>query len=158
MLREVLIGTVAGAAGTAVLNIVTNLDMVVRARPASGVPATVAGEMAARAGVDPLSIENEAEEAQNRQSGAGALLGYVTGIGIGAIYGCVRPHSRGIPTPVMGATLGLAAMVASDVPAATFNATDPKTWGANAWLSDLIPHMLYGFATAAVYETLTRRR
>lgn len=156
MLREILIGTIAGSAGTATLNIVTNLDMVVRGRPASGVPATIAGEMAARAGVEQLSTENESDAAQNRQSGAGALMGVLVGLGIGAAYGTVRPFASGVPTPLMGATLGLAAMAASDVPAATFNATDPKTWGANEWLSDLIPHLLYGFVTAAVYETLTR--
>lgn len=158
MLREILIGTIAGSAGTAALNVVTNLDMVTRARPASGVPATVAGKIAARAGLEPLSVENQSDEAQNRQSGAGALLGYVVGIGIGAAYGCVRPYSTAIPTPIMGATLGLAAMAASDVPASTLDVTDPKTWGPNEWLSDLIPHMIYGFVTAAVYEALTRRR
>lgn len=30
--------------------------------------------------------------------------------------------------------------------------TDPRRWHANAWLSDFIPHLAYGLATASVYE------
>jgi hypothetical protein len=30
--------------------------------------------------------------------------------------------------------------------------TDPRTWPASSWLSDLLPHLAYGVVTAAVWE------
>lgn len=157
MLRNVAIGLVAGAAGTAALNITTYLDMLVRARPGSSVPATVAGEMADRAGVESLSVQNEGEEAQNRRSGAGALLGFATGLGIGAGYGALRSRLDSVPVYAGGPSLGVAAIVGSDAPAAAFNVTNPTSWGPNAWLSDIVPHMIYGVVTAATYERLAKR-
>ncbi len=58
MLREILIGTAAGAVGTVTLNAVTYGDMVVRGGPASSVPSQVAGQLVDEMGVD-LSAENE---------------------------------------------------------------------------------------------------
>jgi hypothetical protein len=55
------------------------------------------------------------------------------------------------------AGLGLAAMAASDLPATALGVTDPRTWGAAGWASDLLPHLAYGLATAAVYEALAGR-
>ncbi len=46
-------------------------------------------------------------------------------------------------------------MAASDVPLVMLKASDPKTWGVSGWLSDLIPHLIYGFVTVATYETLS---
>ena len=60
MLREVLLGTAAGAVGTAALNAATYTDMAVRARPPSSVPAEVAGKLAEKAGVD-LGSDEEAQ-------------------------------------------------------------------------------------------------
>lgn len=157
MLRNLTIGLVAGAAGTAALNITTYLDMAVRARPGSEVPATVAGEMAAHAGIESFSVQNQDDAAQNRQTAAGALLGIATGIGIGAGYGLLRTRVTQLPLIASGTGLGIAAMVASDGPAAVFNVTDPRSWGANEWLSDIVPHMVYGLVTAAVYESLRSR-
>jgi hypothetical protein len=157
MLRDVLLGAIAGAAGTAALNITTYLDMTVRARPASSVPATVAGKLADRTGIDSLSNRSGDETTQNRQSGAGALLGYAAGLGLGALYGAVRPYSTRVPLGLAGTSLGLAAMATSDVPIAALDVSDPRTWGAADWLSDLIPHLIYGIVTVATYETLSRQ-
>ena len=44
-------GVAAGAVGTAVLNTLTYLDMAVRGRPSSSVPADTAGKMADLFGV-----------------------------------------------------------------------------------------------------------
>jgi hypothetical protein len=33
----------------------------------------------------------------------------------------------------------------------------PRTWGAAGWASDLLPHLVYGLATATVYEALAGR-
>jgi hypothetical protein len=145
-----LIGGAAGAVGTLALDTATYLDMVVRARPSSGMPGEVAGQLAERANV-PLGAE---EDARQRQGGLGALLGYATGIGIGLAYGLVRPWLRRAPAPVAGVALGLAAMAGTDVPATVLGVTDPRKWPPSGWLSDLLPHLAYGFATAATFEAL----
>jgi hypothetical protein len=77
------------------------------------------------------------------------------GLGIGATYGLLQslvPAPRRPWTPTVG--LGLAAMTASDLPATALAVTDPRTWGAAGWVSDLLPHLAYGVATATVYEAL----
>ena len=155
MLRNALVGAAAGAVGTVALNATTYADMVVRARPSSSVPSEVAGELAGKARVD-LSGEGRGDDetAQNRKSGLGALFGIATGVGVGPAYGLIRPRlGRSVSVPRAAVVLGLAAMAGSDVPAASLGVTDPTQWGANAWISDLVPHLAYGLATAAAYET-----
>jgi len=41
-------------------------------------------------------------------------------------------------------------------PMAALGVTDPRTWPADSWVSDLVPHVAYGLATAAAYEALRR--
>ncbi|HEX6196970.1 MAG TPA: hypothetical protein VFZ37_13740 [Jiangellaceae bacterium] len=145
-------GVIAGATGTVALNAATYTDMLVRARPASSVPAEVANELADRADVS----LGEERTRTNRTQGAGALLGYVTGLGIGIGYSLAPRMMKNLPVWATGPVLGVAAMAGSDVPATVVGATDPKKWGVNAWLSDIIPHMVYGVTTAAVYRMLDR--
>ncbi len=158
MLREALIGAAAGAVGTVALNATTFGDMVVRGRPASSVPAQVAGQLVDKMGID-LSAEDEEQDgptAQNRQSGLGALQGYVVGLGLGAAYGLVRPRLGDVSVPRAGGGLCLAAMVGSDGPATALGVTDPRQYDLNSWVSDIIPHLAYGLMTATTYEALTR--
>ena len=151
MRRELATGLAAGAAGTVALNVTTYLDMALRGRGSSGMPAQAAGKLADKAGVD-LSGAGDEETAHNRQSGLGALLGYATGLGVGAVYGIVRPSMRRLPWPLAGVGLAAAAMAGSDVPATALGITDPREWPASSWLSDIIPHLAYGFATALTYD------
>ena len=30
--------------------------------------------------------------------------------------------------------------------------TDPRTWGTSDWVSDVVPHLVYGVVTAATAE------
>jgi hypothetical protein len=83
-------GIAAGAVGTIALDVITYLDMVVRARPASSLPAEVAGALVERAGVELSADGNQSERAANRRSGLGALFGYCVGLGVGAAYGLLR--------------------------------------------------------------------
>jgi len=141
------------------LNAVTYADMAINGRPASSVPADVAGALAEKVGLD-LSAEGEdpdGETAQNRQSGLGALMGYVTGLGVGTAYGLIRPHLGGVSKPVAGVALALAAMAGSDVPATVLGATDPTTWPLSSWATDFGFHLAYGIVTAIAYEALTAR-
>jgi hypothetical protein len=127
-------------------------------RPASSLPAEVAGALAERAGVELAAGGNDSESAGNRRSGLGALLGYGVGLGVGGAYGLLRSRLPGQLRPrAAAAGLGLAAMAASDLPATALGVTDPRTWGAAGWVSDLLPHLAYGLATATVYEALADR-
>lgn len=148
---SLLLGLVAGAAGTVALNIVTYADMALRGRASSSMPAEAAGTLAAAAGV-PLGDENDAK---NRKQGLGALLGYVTGLGVGAAYGLLRARTS-VPLPVAAIGLGAAAMAGSDTPITMLGLTDPRTWPASGWASDLVPHLAYGIVAARAYDLVTR--
>jgi hypothetical protein len=80
-------GLIAGAVGTFALDVATYLDIALHGRPASSAPRRAAEELARRAGVS----LGEGEVAANRAEGAGALLGYATGLAGGVVYGMVRP-------------------------------------------------------------------
>lgn len=152
MPRVVLKGIIAGAAGTVALNTATYADMAIRGRPSSGMPAMVVEELLKKAGMDP----GDGETAQTRKTALGALMGLGVGVGIGASYVLASPR-RG-STLLSGAALGLAAMAASDVPAAVLGVTDPAEWSANSWLSDIVPHFIYGAVTAAAYKAMAGDR
>jgi hypothetical protein len=146
-------GLVAGAAGTAALNVLTYLDMALRGRPESSVPAQVVEELTKRAGVALDRQQGRApDKTENRKQAFGALSGYVVGLGIGALYGVSRAWLPRPSISLAGPALGLAAMAASDVPATTLGATNPKEWTASGWLSDLVPHLAYGLIAASTYE------
>jgi hypothetical protein len=154
--RSVLVGAVAGAAGTAVLDITTYADMALRGRPSSKTPSTMVKIVAESAGIEPLAAGDDT--AKNRRSGVGALLGYAVGLGVGTVYGAIRPSLRGkVPLVVAGLAAGAAAMALADVPATTTGATDPKTWGPSGWLADAIPHALFGLTLALTFDALDER-
>lgn len=154
MLRQAWIGVAAGAVGTVALNVTTYADMAIRGRPASSLPSKVAGALADKIGLN-LSSEQEghdSEAAQNRLSGLGALMGYVTGLGVGATYGLVRPHLRDVPLPIMGVATGITAMAGSDVPATALALTDPTSWSRSDWALDFGFHLAYGMVTAIAFD------
>ncbi len=131
------------------LDVTSYADMALRARSSSGLPAEVVKRLSERAGIP---IENE-----NRASALGAISGYMVGVGVGAVYGALRPRVPRVPLMLSAVALGAAAMLASDVPATRIGATDPRTWGIGGWVSDIIPHIAYGLVTAAVFDAVTDR-
>jgi hypothetical protein len=156
MLGRLLLGAVAGAAGNLTLEIVTYGDMLLRGRAASGVPATMAGTLADNFGIEAPSSAATGNQADNRRSAAGALLGYALGIGLGGAYGLARPSLGRVSTPLRGVAVGLAAMAAADTSYAVTGVSDPKSWSVADWISDLVPHIIYGLVTVATYETIAR--
>ena len=150
MKRGVVAGAIAGAVGTLALDIVSYVDMYAQGRSASSAPGDAAAALAKSVGVD-LSGDDDASA--NRRSAVGALLGYSTGIFVGAAYGALRskPGKRRA-----GVRLGAAAMACADVPLVAMGLTDPRTWGTAGWVSDIVPHLAYGIVAARTYDGITR--
>jgi hypothetical protein len=142
-------GMIAGAAGSAALNVVSYLDMVVRGRPASSTPNETVGRLAGLAHVD-LGSE---DLATNRRAGLGPLLGYGLGVGVGAVF-AVLSRRRRVASPVAVPLLGAGVMALSDGTMAALGVTDPRRWSRADWWSDLVPHLAYGVAAAATWYRL----
>jgi hypothetical protein len=137
----VLRGAAAGAAGTSALNAVTYLDMAVRGRASSSTPERTVEKLADKAHVP---IPGDADTRSNRVQGLGPLTGLAAGIGMGALTGLVRAagfRSR----PLVGTGLITAGvLVAANGPMTVLGITDPRTWSRTDWISDLVPHLVYG--------------
>ena len=172
MANRIVAGLVAGAAGTLALNVAGYLDMLVRGRPASRLPADVAGRLADEIGL-PLDFDLDADaendvdadddeeleergRVANRQEALGALLGYSNGLGIGVGYALLRLILPRPPTWLAGAALGGLAMAGSDYPATRLGLTDPQTWSGADWIADVVPHMAFGVVTAAAFEAIKK--
>src|SRR4051812_1978207 len=143
-------GAAAGAAGTTAINAVTYLDMALRGRPASSTPEDTVDRLAGTAG---LAIPGEGEVRHNRVSGLAALTGLLTGVSVGALGGLLTTQLR-LPLPVLSVLIGAAAMAGSNIPMTALGVTNPRTWDATSWVSDVIPHLVYGVVTAAVLTSV----
>jgi hypothetical protein len=139
-------GAAAGAAGTTALNAVTYLDMAGRGRGSSSTPEQTVEALAEKAHVQ---IPGDEETRQNRVQGLGPLTGLVAGVGIGVLVGLVR--AAGFRSqPLVGTALTTAGvLVATNGPMTVLGITDPRTWSATDWVSDVVPHLAY----AAVVKT-----
>jgi hypothetical protein len=153
MLSWILRGMAAGAVGTTALNAASYFDMVLRGRPASRIPEESADRLSTITGVP---VPGRGEQREHRLVGLGGLLGIATGIGVGAAYGAAARLGWRPSLPVAALTTGVAAMAAADVPLVAMHLTDPRSWRASDWLSDLLPHVAYGAATAATWAALSR--
>lgn len=154
---RLLAGIAAGAAGTTALNAVTFLDMVLRARPSSTTPEDTVRAAEDATGLSLADAGPDSDDADARRSGLGALLGIAAGLGTGMAYGLARPLLDGLPAPVRGLLVGIAANVATTGPMAVAGVTDVREWTAGSWVGDLVPHLAYGLATALVADALLRR-
>ncbi len=145
MMSSALRGAAAGAAATTALNAATYLDMALRGRGASSTPERSVEGLLQAAGLD---VPGEGETRAHRLSALGSLLGLATGVTVGAAYGAVT--SRGRPGLTAGTVLGsVAAMLAGNAPMVALGVSDPRTWSAGDWVSDLLPHAAYGAVLAA---------
>lgn len=149
VLRGGLVGLAAGAAGTTALNTVTYLDMTFRARPSSSTPQDTADALAETMGVH---IPGDDKTRANRLAGLGPLLGIAAGAGVGAVFGVARALGFRPPLLVGALLAGAGAMAATDLPMAALGVSDPRTWAAQDWLSDAVPHAVYGLVVCAVLE------
>jgi hypothetical protein len=151
VLRALAIGAAAGAAGTTALNAVTYLDMALRGRPTSGTPEQTVRRLSE---VTHVPVPGEGESRANRVAGLGPLAGLVTGVGAGVLLALARAAGW---RPSLGAEAGVAATLAllgSNGPMTALGVTDPRTWPASAWVSDVVPHLAYGAVAAGVLRAL----
>lgn len=146
MFRALLRGAAAGAAGTTALNAVTYLDMAVRARPASSTPQQSVEVLAQKLG---HPVPGEGERHENRLAGLGPLNGIAVGVGIGAVAGLLRPVLARLSLPVGATVIGAAALAAANIPMKRLGVSDPATWSAADWVSDVVPHAAFGLVTHA---------
>jgi hypothetical protein len=140
-------GLISGAAGTLALEAATYVDMMLRGRPASELPSAAAEKIADQVPIDLGS----GDEAENRKSALGALLGYGTGLAVGLGLGLFAGRRR-IPTLRGGIAVGLVAMAAADLPMVKLKLTDPSTWKRSDWIADIVSHVMYGVIATAVYN------
>jgi hypothetical protein len=143
MMRMLLRGLAAGAAGTTALNAATFLDMVLRGRPSSETPEQSVAVLLDKAGVQ---LPGGEDERGNRLSGLGSLGGSATGLGVGFV--AALSGVRRLPLLLSAALLGAAAMAATDVGMARLGVSDPSSWSGADWLADALPHAAYGLAAA----------
>jgi len=151
LVRGVLIGAAAGAAGTTALNAVTYLDMVVRGRPTSSTPEATVEKLSDKIHVP---VPGEGAARQNRVAGLGPLTGLVAGVGVGAGLGVGRAAGWRPDLVVSGLLATVGALIGSNAPMTVLGVTDPRTWAATDWVADVVPHVVYGAVTAWVLQGL----
>ena len=149
MMRRILRGAAAGAAGTTALHAVTYADMALRGRPPSRTPEESVEKIARMLGAD---LPGDAGARENRLQGLGALAGMATGVLVGAAYGAVEGLVRRQQPALRGVLVGTAALVGANAPMAVLGISDPRSWSAADWVSDLVPHVAYGLVTALTYD------
>jgi hypothetical protein len=146
-------GAAAGAAGSTALNAVTYLDMAGRGRGTSSTPEQTVEALAEKAH---LAIPGEGETRENRLQGLGPLTGLVAGVGVGVLVGLAR--AAGFRSqPLVGTLLTTAGvLVAANGPMTVLGITDPRTWSATDWVSDLVPHLAYGAVVKTTMDAFDR--
>jgi hypothetical protein len=143
----VLRGAAAGAAGTTVLNVVTYLDMAVRGRPASSTPENTVEKLAQTAH---LTVPGEGAKRASRLEALGALTGLVAGVGVGGLLGLSR--ASGFRAGPLLTTLIV--LVSTNGPMTVLGVTDPRTWSAVDWVSDVVPHLAYAAVVTTTMDAL----
>ncbi len=149
----VLRGAAAGAAGSTALNAVTYLDMAVRGRGTSSTPEDTVEKLAETAHVP---IPGDGDTRQNRLQGLGPLMGLVAGIGVGVLGGLARASGHRSATPVGVTLTTLGVLVAANGPMTVLGVTDPRTWSATDWVSDLVPHLAYAVVVKTTMDAFDR--
>lgn len=151
LLRGLLAGAVAGAAGTTALNAITYADMALRGRP----PSRTAEQSVERiARTVHLRVPGPPGRRTHRTTGLGALLGMATGTGLGALAGAVRASGVRLPYPLGAAATAGLAMLAANGPMTALKVTDPRRWTPADWASDVVPHAGYGAVVSAALRLL----
>ena len=151
-MRGIAAGIVAGSVGTLALDIASYFDMISSGRAASETPSNLVAAMAKSFGYE--SLTEDSDEAKNRRSALGAVLGYANGLTFGATHGLLHGIFRHLPWPVEGVIIGLASTAATDMLYAKYEVADPTTYTPTVWAYDIGFHMIYGLITAATLRAI----
>ena len=151
-MRGISAGLVAGSVGTLALDIASYLDMISSGRAASETPSNLVAAMAKSFGFD--SLTEDSDEAKNRRSALGAVLGYCNGLSFGVTHSMLHGIFRHVPWPIEGIILALASTAATDALYAKYEVSDPTTYSATVWAYDIGFHLVYGLATAATLRAI----
>ena len=121
--------------------------MAVRGRPASSTPEDTVEKLASAAGVE---VPGDDESRRNRLAGLGPLTGIATGVG------AASSPATGSPAVAsrVGRHRGDCGDGGCERPDDFLGITDPRSWDAASWISDVVPHLAYGIVTAAVTKRL----
>ncbi|MET7612513.1 hypothetical protein [Streptomyces seoulensis] len=147
MIHSILRGCAAGAAGTTALNAASYGDMALRGRSASDVPAEAADRLVDDVG---LHVGGTGEQRSNRLSALGALSGIGVGVATGVVVSVAHRAGARVPWWMGSLVTGVLAMAATDVSMTRLGVTDPRTWSPTDWVSDLVPHLVFGAVTYGV--------
>ncbi|GHH06515.1 hypothetical protein Srubr_07130 [Streptomyces rubradiris] len=129
------------------LNAATFADMALRGRPSSQAPAQTVDK------ITQGTVPGSGEDRENRLSGLGGLSGIAVGVGTGVVVSLARHAGLRLPCWLGGVVTGALAMTATDLPTARLGVSDPAGWSASDWVSDAVPHLMYGLATyGALHE------
>jgi hypothetical protein len=151
MIREVITGAAAGAAGTTALNAVTYADMALRGRSASTTPEDAVNAIVERL---PGDVPGSGDTRANRVAGLAPLMGLATGVAIGASYGLASRHFGTLPRWAASGITAVAAMTLTNGPMAGLGITDPRGWTFGAWIADVVPHAAYGLVTVLTFDEM----
>lgn len=135
-------GLVAGVAGTAVMTIVTTIEMNVRGREASSVPSDAAGKVL---GVQPRNPQGRARFSNVVHWGYGTSWGVARGLLAAA--GLRGPAADAVH---FGAVWGSALVMLPSLGVAP----PPQQWGWKELALDAFHHIVYSAATGIVYELI----
>ncbi|MFF9372994.1 hypothetical protein ACF1BB_00405 [Streptomyces griseoluteus] len=154
MIHSILRGGAAGAAGTTALNAATYADMALRGRSPSDVPAEAADRLVEDVG---LHVGGTGEQRSNRLSALGALCGIGVGVATGVVVSLAHRAGARVPWWVGSLATGVLAMAVTDASMTRLGVTDPRTWSPTDWVSDLVPHLVFGAVTYGVVAGDCRR-
>ena len=152
-MRTAVLGALAGAVGVTALNAASYLDVSVRGRASSDAPAKLAERIVDRLAI-PLA--HDPAKRQRQLAGIGPLLGIATGVAVGVACGLGRSQLERMPFLLASMATGATAMLCSDVPLAATGVSDPRSWSMADWISDLVPHLVFGAAVEATLRSLRR--
>ena len=123
--------------------------MALRGRPASSTPADTVEKLAETAH---LTVPGVGVTRASRLEGLGALTGLVAGVGVGGLLGLAR--ASGFRAGTLLTTLTV--LISTNGPMTVLGVTDPRTWSAADWISDLVPHLAYAAVVSTTMDALDR--
>jgi len=153
--RPLLRGAAAGTAGTTALNVVGYADIALRGRPASTAPETTVRRLAEKLHV---KIPGEGQALDNRVVGLASLTGFAVGIAMGTVLSLTRAAGWRPSKATEYAAVTVGALICTNGPLAALGVSDPRTWSAADWVSDIVPHLAYALATTAALERMYAAR